>query len=109
MILEQPISIIISLALITVVVILLFTLKFLNFKKGFLKNFYKLPSIIVTGPEFSGKRSLIRNITDDEVMSHPFEDNLKLSYLFDGDRKIQLISFPYNFVDDFVNSEDFKK
>jgi len=109
MILEQTISVLASLSLITVIVILIFTIKFRNFKKNFFKNFYELPSIIVTGPAASGKKSIISNVTRDRIVSHPFEDNLKISYLSEGDKKIQMISLPYNFIDDFVNSEDFKK
>jgi len=107
MIFEQTLSIASSISLITVIVIMLFTLKFYSFKRRFLKNFYKLSSVIVTGPNLCGKKTLISNITNKEMVSHPFEDNLKLSYLDFGNKKIQIISFPYSFAFDFTNSEDF--
>jgi GTP1/Obg family GTP-binding protein len=109
MILEQTISALTSIVLITVIVILLFTIKFHIFKKRFLKNFFELPSIIIAGPEASGKRTLIENITKDKVISHPFNDNLKLGYLTIENKKIQLIRLPYNLIDDFVTSDEFEK
>jgi 50S ribosomal subunit-associated GTPase HflX len=51
----------------------------------------------------------MENITNDRTISHPFDDNLKLSYLVDENKEMQIISLPYNFVDDFTNSNDFKK
>lgn len=109
MIFEETFSIIASIVFITAFVIFLFTLKFHYFKKRFFKTFYEIPSVIMTGPHLSGKKSLISNITKDEIVSHPFEDNLKLGYLTLEDKKMQFISFPYNHAFDFINSEDFEK
>ena len=109
MILEQTISAMLSLALITIFVLLLFTIKFSNYKKRFLKSFYDIPSVIFSGPEECGKESIMTNITGYKTTSHPFENNLKIGYLIEGDKKIQLISIPYSFMNVFVNSEEFKK
>lgn len=109
MLLEQLISIITSFVLITAVALVLLTLRFSLLKRRFLKAFYETPSIIVTGPNFSGKKSLITNITNDKVISHPLEGNLKLGYLNLENKKMQLISLPYNLAFDFIKSDDFKR
>lgn len=109
MIFEETIPAIISLTLITVVVVILFSLKFRNLRKNFLEAFFKLPSVIVVGPKNSGKITMIKNMTENEVVTNPFEKDVRVGYLTESDNKIQMITLHYDSLVSFVNSGELKK
>lgn len=109
MILGQTTSITISLISIVVVTTILFTIKFIVLRKKFLEMFFKLPSVIVVGPENSGKLTMIKNITGNKTVANPFENNINVGYINDGDNKIQMISLPYHSLINFVSSGEIKK
>ena len=55
-----------------------------------MRSFYKLPSVILLGPKFAGKSTLIRELTKKDAVPHYKEDDMHVGYLSNG-KNIQFI------------------
>jgi len=91
MLLPETFSIFYSIGLAVAVSATVFAWRFYIFRRNSLAILYSLPSIIVTGARLSGKTSLIKTITNSEIVTNPFEEGLSLSYLKNENRVLQFV------------------
>jgi GTP1/Obg family GTP-binding protein len=85
-----------SIGIISGIILIIFSWRFAIFNRSQMQILYKIPSLVVTGPKFSGKTSFIKNITNDNVPSFSIDKEIAMYYLEDQNNKIQLLEFPVN-------------
>lgn len=91
MLLPETFSIFYSTGLVVGISATVFAWRFYIFRRNSLAILYSLPSIVVTGAKLSGKTSLIKTITNSEIVTNPFEEGLSLSYLKNENRVLQFV------------------
>lgn len=72
----------------------IFAWRFLHIRNKALNLLYSTPSVIVAGLKLSGKSSMIRALTNAQIVSHPFDNEIMLSYFKKGDRRLQFVELP---------------
>lgn len=80
-----------SIALMIAISATVFGGRFYIFRKKSLLRLYASPSILIAGSRLSGKTSLIKAITGNDISIHPFKGSLSLAYLKSGDKTLQVI------------------
>jgi nucleolar GTP-binding protein len=91
MIFEESLSLLQSITVAILIAVGILIWRFHVFKKKHFKHLTEIPSIIILGPESSGKTSLIKKLTKSEVFPDPIEDHLNIAYLENGGKKFQVV------------------
>jgi GTP1/Obg family GTP-binding protein len=91
MIFPESLSLIHSIAVTSIILIIIFVWRFTIFKRRYFNHLIQVPSILVLGPKSSGKTLLTKELTKSEVFPDSMTDHLKLSYLEDGNRRFHVI------------------
>lgn len=72
----------------------IFALRYGILRKKSLEALYALPSVLVTGPKKVGKSSIIKLMTNEDVLTHAFKDDIKLCIVGKGKNAVQFIELP---------------
>jgi 50S ribosomal subunit-associated GTPase HflX len=76
--------------------VIIFLYIILNTRKRKIREFYSIPSILITGSSKSGKTQLLKTITQNNPINYPFMDSIMVNYLQFKDKLVRFLEVPLN-------------